>query len=127
MPTVLLTGAAGSLGRRVLALLADADDVEEVVALDLVEPPSLPAKARFVAADLATADLKPLVEGADQVVHLAFEVEEPGTETEGAARANADATRRLLEAAGAVGAGHVVLVSSAAVYGAWPDNPVPLT
>lgn len=127
MPTVLLTGAAGSLGRRVLDLLAAADDVDEMIAVDLVEPRSLPAGARFVAADLATADLKPLLEGADQVVHLAFETEEPGTEGDDPARANADATRRLLDAAGAVGADHVVLVSSAAAYGAWPGNPVPLT
>lgn len=127
MPTVLLTGAAGSLGRRVLALLAEADDVDEIVALDLVEPPALPKRARFVAADLATADLKPLLEGADHVVHLAFEVEEPGWPTDDAARSNADGTRRLLDAAGAVGADHVVLVSSATVYGAWPSNPVPIT
>ena len=127
MPTVLLTGAAGSLGRRVLQLLADADDVEEVVAVDLVEPPSLPPGARFVAADLATTDLKPLLEGADQVVHLSFETEEPGGDPDEAARLNAEATRRLLDAAGAVGAEHVVLVSSATVYGAWPGNPVPLT
>lgn len=110
-----------------LDLLAAADDVDEIVALDLVEPPSLPATARFVAADLATADLKPLVEGADQVVHLAFEVEEPGGDVDGAARSNAEATRRLLDAVGAVGARHVVLVSSASVYGAWPTNPVPIT
>ncbi|HEV7888590.1 MAG TPA: NAD-dependent epimerase/dehydratase family protein [Acidimicrobiales bacterium] len=35
--------------------------------------------------------------------------------------------RSLLEAAGGAGVGHVVLVSSAVVYGAWPDNPVPLS
>lgn len=35
--------------------------------------------------------------------------------------------RALLEAAGDAGVTHVVLVSSAVVYGAWPDNPVPLS
>ena len=34
--------------------------------------------------------------------------------------------RRVLEAAAARGEDHIVLVSSATVYGAWPDNPVPL-
>ena len=43
------------------------------------------------------------------------------------ARVNVGGTRRVLEAAGAAGLGKVVLVSSAAVYGAWPNNPVPLT
>lgn len=36
-------------------------------------------------------------------------------------------TAQLIDAADAAGIGHVVLLSSAAVYGAWPDNPVPLT
>jgi hypothetical protein len=35
--------------------------------------------------------------------------------------------RRLVEAVVAAGVRHVVAVSSAAVYGAWPNNPVPLT
>jgi nucleoside-diphosphate-sugar epimerase len=35
--------------------------------------------------------------------------------------------RSLLEAAGDAGVGQVVLVSSAVVYGAWPDNAVPLS
>ncbi len=34
---------------------------------------------------------------------------------------------RVLEAASAVGASHLVLRSSAAAYGAWANNPVPLT
>ena len=33
----------------------------------------------------------------------------------------------MLDAASAVGAEHVVLLSSAIVYGAWANNPVPLT
>src|SRR5207302_10276973 len=35
--------------------------------------------------------------------------------------------QRVLEAASAVTARHLVLLSSAAVYGAWANNPVPLT
>ncbi|HVE95335.1 MAG TPA: NAD-dependent epimerase/dehydratase family protein [Acidimicrobiales bacterium] len=36
-------------------------------------------------------------------------------------------TAEVLEASGAVAADHVVMLSTAAVYGAWPDNPVPIT
>lgn len=123
---VVLTGASGSLGRRVAARLASAPDVARVVALDLVQPAVLAPGATFAAADLATSDLKPLLEGADTVIHLAFHAG-PDLEDEGTARANVDGARRLLDAAGSVGVGHVVLVSSATVYGAWPTNPVPLT
>ncbi|MCU1375282.1 MAG: hypothetical protein JWO68_2568 [Actinomycetia bacterium] len=123
---IVLTGAAGSLGRRVAARLAAAPDVVRVLAVDLVEPRALPARTTFAAADLATSDLKPLLEGADTVVHLAFAAG-PELDDDGTARANVEGTRRLLDAAGAVGVRHVVLVSSATVYGAWPANPVPLT
>jgi nucleoside-diphosphate-sugar epimerase len=123
---VVLTGAAGSLGRRVAERLAAAADVARVVALDLVEPRSVAAGTAFSAVDLATSDLKPLLEGADTVVHLAFSAG-PELDDDGTARANVEGTRRLLDAAGSVGVRHVVLVSSATVYGAWPANPVPLT
>lgn len=36
-------------------------------------------------------------------------------------------TRAVLDAAGDGGARHVVVLSSATVYGAWPANPIPLT
>jgi nucleoside-diphosphate-sugar epimerase len=108
--TVVLTGAAGALGRRVLAILARDPEVRRVVAVDRTPIDQPAAGVDAVTVDLADADLKAVFEGAEAVVHLA-----------------ADATRRVLDAAGAVGARHVVLLSSATVYGAWPTNPVPLT
>jgi nucleoside-diphosphate-sugar epimerase len=51
----------------------------------------------------------------------------PAQDAELLARVNVDGTRRLLEAAGAVGVRHVVYTSSAMVYGAWSDNPLPIT
>jgi nucleoside-diphosphate-sugar epimerase len=123
---IVLTGAAGSLGRRVTARLQRATDVARVVAIDLVEPKVHTDRMSFRAADLATGDLKPLLEAADTVIHLAFAAG-PELDDDDTARGNIDGTRRLLDAAGAVGVGHVILVSSATVYGAWPTNPVPLT
>jgi nucleoside-diphosphate-sugar epimerase len=43
------------------------------------------------------------------------------------ARVNVGGTRHVLEEAAAVGIRRIVRVANAAVYGAWPDNPVPLT
>ena len=43
------------------------------------------------------------------------------------ASVNVEGTRRVLAAAAAVSATRIVRISSAAVYGAWPSNPVPLT
>ncbi len=56
-------------------------------------------------------ELKQLLAGATAVVHAAA----------------ASATDVVLEAASGIGASHVVLLSTAAVYGAWADNPVPVT
>jgi nucleoside-diphosphate-sugar epimerase len=117
---VVVTGSAGRLGHRVCELAAADPGVARVVALDRHVTVVTGAAISSRTVDLATADLKPLFEGATVVVHLA--------------QADADATvgdaqlaHRVLEAAGAVGAEHLVLLSSAVAYGAWANNPVPLT
>lgn len=98
MSTVVLSGAADSLGRRVAAALGAESTVGRVITLD--------------DHDLHGRDLKARIEGVDAVAHLGGGLED---------------TRAVLDAAGAVGARHVVLLSSATVYGAWANNPVPLT
>jgi nucleoside-diphosphate-sugar epimerase len=98
MSTVVLSGATDPLGRRVAVALRSLESVDRIVTLDRSE--------------LAGPDLKTRIEGAGVVVHLDGGVDE---------------TRALLDAAGAVGVAHVVLLSSATVYGAWANNPVPLT
>jgi nucleoside-diphosphate-sugar epimerase len=102
-----VTGASGALGRRVVRALRSRVD-------------------RVVELGVDGADLKRSLEGVDAVVHLAFAV---GTERDDRVTAarNIDVTRRLLDAAGDTGVEHVVVLSSAAVYGAWANNPVPLT
>jgi len=59
----------------------------------------------------SAVELKAALAGATTVVHVA----------------DPSATDIVLEVAAGIGAEHLVLLSSAAVYGAWPDNPVPLT
>lgn len=126
MPTVAVTGVSGHVGQRLLRLLDVDPDVTRVVGFDARDPRLRPAKLEFHRLDLASAELKPLLEGVEVVVHLAWSVE-PVHDDALLARVNVDATRRLLDAAAAIGVRHVVFTSSAMVYGAWPDNPVPLT
>ncbi|MDQ2648681.1 MAG: NAD-dependent epimerase/dehydratase family protein, partial [Actinomycetota bacterium] len=116
---VVVTGSAGVLGQRVCELAAADPSVDRVVAIDKRPRPAAPGIATHTL-DLATADLKPLFEGASVVVHLA-----QADPTEVAD--DAELARRVLDAAGAVGAHHLVLLSSALAYGAWANNPVPLT
>jgi nucleoside-diphosphate-sugar epimerase len=122
---IVVTGAAGAVGRRVCAVLATEPGVV-VTAIDRRALPVVPPGVAMQRLDLDTADLKPLLEGAGAVVHLASTFD-PEQDDLAAARADLECTRRLFDAAGDAGVDHIVVLSSAMVYGAWPTNPVPLT
>ena len=76
--------------------------------------------------DIAGHDLKPLLEGVDVLVHLAAIVD-PIADEALMTRVNVEGTRRVLDAAAAVGVRKIIRLSTTAVYGAWPTNPLPLT
>jgi nucleoside-diphosphate-sugar epimerase len=122
MPIVVITGLESALGRRV-AHLAAADPQVEVVGLAGGPVVGLPDAVDVRRLDLAHDDVKPHVEHAAVVVHLATSV--PSSPT--APTHDVAVARRVLDAAGDTGVGHVVVLSSATVYGGWANNPVPLT
>jgi nucleoside-diphosphate-sugar epimerase len=113
-PVVVLTGAAGSLGHRVADLLTDHDvghhDVVLADSLDDVEGDDS-VLGRSGARVIAVVDLG----SSDYDTRAARR--ESATESAAATLAIADR----------VAAMHVVFVSSALVYGAAANNPVPLT
>jgi UDP-glucose 4-epimerase len=124
--SIAITGASGVVGQRLLPVLAAAPDVTRLVGLDMRPPRRRARNLEFHLVDVARSELKPLLEGIDVLVHLAAVVD-PIVDEALMARVNVDGTRRVLEAAAAVGTRKLVRVSSAAVYGAWPNNAVPLT
>lgn len=103
---VAVVGAGGTLGRRIVALLEESSDVASVLALDAFDEVERGRDSLSGATVLVHLDRWPCPAPADECV------------TEWA---------NLIDAAPAAGIRHVVVVSSAVVYGAWPDNPVPLT
>lgn len=125
--TVVVTGAAAELGRRVCELAAADPAVAHVVAIDRRSLKRLPPGIERHVADLTTADLKPLFEGASTVVHLAQADGPARGSTISSPTGEGAMAKRVLEAAAAVGVDHVVILSSATAYGAWANNPVPLT
>lgn len=126
MVCVAVTGVSGLIGQHVLPLLDADPDVDRIVGLDVREPARRARHFEFHRVDLAGTELKPLLDGVDVVVHLASLSDSIPDEAL-MTRVNIEATRRLLDAAAAAGVGRVVRVSTTAVYGAWPNNPVPLT
>lgn len=123
---IAVTGAAGLVGRHLLPALAEHPGVVRVVGLDVRAPDRLPKSVTFHRVDIAATPLQPLLEGVDVLVHLAGQVD-PVADEQLMTRVNVGGTRHVLEEAAAVGVRRIVRVANAAVYGAWPDNPVPLT
>ena len=121
---VAITGVAGSIGSRLAARLASRTGEVRVVGVD-----SQPLQSQFGAelrrGDLRTDDVVAMLQGVDVVAHLvsAFDPRRDGLES---ASLDIEMVRRLLAAVSEAGVSGVVLVSSAMVYGAWPNNPVPL-
>ncbi len=76
--------------------------------------------------DLVEGDIVAALADVTEVVHLApgRDADLDGTGTEGVDVAG---TARLFTAMAAAGIDRAVVLSSAMVYGPWPDNPIPLT
>lgn len=125
MRTVAVTGVSGFLGQGLVRRLVREGTARRLVGLDVREPAFRPRELEHHLVDVTGSELAPLLEGVDVLVHLAG-VHDTIPDEDLMARVNITGTRRILEAAGAAGVGKVVLASSAAVYGAWPNNPIPL-
>lgn len=122
---VVVTGAAGFIGSHLTQrLLADGHDV---VAVDRAAPgDDAAASGPVVRIDLAHAELDELFAGATAIVHLAGSFPVDAVSLDGASEDLATASR-VLEHASKAGVRHALVLSTAMVYGAWPNNPIPLT
>jgi len=124
--SVAITGVAGFLGQRLLARLDAEQGVGRIVGLDVREPLRRTPGFEHHRVDIARQDLEPLLHGVDVVVHLAAVVD-PIPDDVLMERVNVVGTRRVLDAAAAMGVRKVVRASTTAVYGAWATNARPLT
>ena len=121
--TVALVGALHPAARELALALEDDPEVERVLGLSRHEPPLLGPKFEFVQAGPGDPAFAGALAGVDTLV--LFPLIDAADRNEEGRRARVLAgTRRSLEAA--AGAATVVLWSSGVVYGAHPDNPVPI-
>lgn len=121
---VAVTGAAGTLGAGVVRRLTATRGLRKVVAVDVTRGATA-AKVTWRVGDVRDPLLARSFEGVDAVLHLAG-LHHPDVAPADRRAANVRGTANVLEAASAAGVRHVTLVTSAMVYGALPDNPVPL-
>jgi nucleoside-diphosphate-sugar epimerase len=121
--TVALVGALHPAARELALALEDDPGVERVLGLSRHEPPLLGPKFEFVQAGPGDPAFAGAVAGVDTLVLFPL-IDAADRNEEGRRARVVEGTRQALAAA--VGASTVVLWSSGVVYGAHPDNPVPI-
>jgi nucleoside-diphosphate-sugar epimerase len=123
MPVVAVTGAAGGIGHALTARLASSRQVKRVIAIDQERGDIEGVTWRV--ADVRDPALAGRLTGVDVVVHADLDLS-PDTDARHRRAFNVRGAQTVLTAAAAGRVGRVVLVTSSMVYGARPDNPVPL-
>ena len=118
---VVVTGATGNLGTSVLEALAHYSEVDSILGLARRTPQKPFAKTRFIAADVTKAPLAKLFQGADCVIHLAWQIQ-PSRKPEQLDEVNVNGSRRVFEAALAARVPHVVFASSVGAYSSGPKQ-----
>ena len=123
LPAVAVTGAAHDLGLALTARLAQSDRFSRVIAIDDHRGDLSGVIWRVV--DVRDPALAGRLAGIDVIVHTDLDL---AADSDPRARRafNVRGAQTVLTAAAAGGVGRVVLITSAMVYGASPDNPVPI-
>jgi UDP-glucose 4-epimerase len=131
---VIVIGATGNVGTSVLDALVAEPAVSEIVGLARRRPDSVKEKVRWVEADIITAELAPLFEGADAVIHLAWAIQ-PSHDEPVMERINVGGSRRVFDAVAAAGVSTLVYASSVGAYSpgpkenqvdeSWPTGGIP--
>lgn len=119
-----VTGAARGIGHALAVRLAQSPKVGRVVAID--DHRGDAAGVTWRVANVRDPTLASRLSGVDAVVHADVDTS-AGADARQRRAFNVRGAQTVLTAAAAERVGRVVLVTSAMVYGARPDNPVPLT
>ena len=118
---VVVTGASGNVGTSVLEALGREAEVKEIVGIARRVPEVAMPKVRWVGADVVEDDLRPLLDGADAVVHLAWAIQ-PSRDEAMTERINVEGSRRVFEATAAARVPALVYASSVGSYSPGPKE-----
>jgi UDP-glucose 4-epimerase len=125
----VITGGSGYIGSRLVDLLERRDDTEKIVICDVAAPKGYRPHTEYERLDVRDRQaVRSVLERVrpDVLVHLAF-ILNPSHDEEFAYNVDVNGTHNVLEAADKVGTRQVLVTTSGVAYGAFPDNPVPLT
>ena len=124
---ILITGAAGYIGGRLVEHLCKQDWVQTIVGTDINEPAFQHPKYKFEIRDIRhSMDDIFKSENIDTVVHSAYVL--PPIHDKGMMEdINKGGTRNILDASVKAGVKQILYTSSTTAYGFYPDNDDPLT
>lgn len=120
-----VTGASGYVGSALIEHLEREPKVARILGFD-VKPGRVRGKLIQDVVDIRDPAIGHRLEGVDVLVHLAF-IMDPIRDEEEMRSVNVGGTQNLLEAAAGAGVRKIIYTSSSVVYGAHPDNQIPLT
>jgi UDP-glucose 4-epimerase len=118
---VIVTGATGNAGTSTVQALSESQEIDAIVGLARREPTWTPPKTSWVEANILTADLGAIFQGADAVVHLAWAIQ-PSRDEVTLERINVEGSRRVFEAVAAAGVPKLVYASSVGAYSRGPKD-----
>jgi nucleoside-diphosphate-sugar epimerase len=118
---VVVTGASGNVGTSLLRSLADEPAVESVLGLCRRVPKVRFPKTEWRAVDVAGSPLRPHFDGADAVVHLAWQIQ-PARNQAQVRAVNVDGSARVFAATAAAGVDTLVYASSVGAYAPGPKD-----
>jgi len=118
---VVVIGASGNIGSSVMAALERDASVTSVVAVARRPAANADPKVEWRARDVTRDDLGGDLDGADAVVCLPWAIQ-PSRDLEAVRATNVDGSRRVFEAAAAVGAPALLYSSSVGAYSPGPKD-----
>jgi UDP-glucose 4-epimerase len=118
---VVVVGASGNVGTSVLRSLASEPAVDSVLGIARRVPSLSSPKTEWRQADVARSPLRPLFQGADAVVHLAWLIQ-PGRDKQRLHEVNVEGSARVFRAAAASGVRTLVYASSIGAYAPGPKD-----
>ncbi len=126
MKRIAITGSSGYLGSCLRRHLAQWEPAAEVLGIDVVAPRD-PSGHEFLCLDMESPELTARLRAfqPDTLVHMGFVVK-PMHDERRMREINVAGSRNVLAAAAAAGVRRLLVTSSTTVFGAHPDNPVPI-
>jgi len=122
LKAIAVVGAAGIVGKSVVQVLIEDDEVDRIVAIDSQQMDFSSVKVEDIKLDIFDDFFSEALLGCDSVVYL-LEDSHKRSDLSIALKL----LKRVMQVAEDANCGHLVLLSSAMVYGARQTNPVPLT